>query len=48
MLKATYGKGVEHLLFLCGYFDADYLGSALSANFREFSSYILDRSMCSS
>jgi hypothetical protein len=25
-LKDTYGAGVEYLLFLCGYFDAGYLG----------------------
>ena len=25
-LRATYGDGVELLLFLCGYFDAGYLG----------------------
>jgi XamI restriction endonuclease len=25
-LKATYGKGIVFVLFLCGYFDAAYLG----------------------
>lgn len=25
-LKATYGKGVQFILFLCGYFDGGYLG----------------------
>jgi len=25
-LKATFGKGVKYVLFLCGYFNAGYLG----------------------
>lgn len=25
-LKSTYGKQIEYILFLCGYFDSGYLG----------------------